>query len=76
MTTQYYTATSIDGFIADPDNSLEWLFDVDGGTENPFGGFFAGIGAFAMGANTYEWVLKNDNVLEEPQRKTRKRTAA
>ncbi|WP_250002159.1 dihydrofolate reductase family protein [Actinoplanes sp. M2I2] len=65
--TQYYTATSIDGFIADENNSLEWLFDVDGGNENPFGGFFAGVGAFAMGANTYEWVLKNDNVLAEPQ---------
>ncbi|MGX6601594.1 dihydrofolate reductase family protein [Micromonosporaceae bacterium Da 78-11] len=65
--TQYYTATSIDGYIADQDNSLEWLFDVDGGTVNPFGGFFAGVGAFAMGATTYEWVLENDNVLAEPQ---------
>ncbi|MET0425000.1 MAG: dihydrofolate reductase family protein [Actinoplanes sp.] len=65
--TQYYTATSIDGYIADENNSLDWLFDVDGGTENPFGGFFAGVGAFAMGATTYEWVLKNDNVLEQPQ---------
>ena len=65
--TQYYTATSIDGYIADQDNSLEWLFDVDGGTINPFGGFFAGVGAFAMGATTYEWVLENDNVLAEPQ---------
>jgi dihydrofolate reductase len=64
--TQYYTATSIDGFTADEQNSLDWLFDVDGGSANPFGGFFAGVGAFAMGANTYEWVLENDNVLAEP----------
>jgi dihydrofolate reductase len=65
--TQYYTATSIDGYIADENNSLDWLIDVDGGVENPFGGFFAGVGAFAMGANTYEWVLANDNVLARPQ---------
>jgi dihydrofolate reductase len=65
--TQYYTATSIDGFTADPDDSLEWLFEVDEGTDNPFGAFFSNVGAFAMGASTYEWVLRNDNVLEEPE---------
>ena len=65
--TQYYTATSIDGYTADENNSLDWLFDVDGGNENPFGGFIAGVGAFAMGANTYEWVLRNDDVLNHPQ---------
>ena len=65
--TQYYTATSIDGFTADTRNSLDWLFEVDEGTENPFGEFFEGVGAFAMGARTYEWVLENDNLLEEPQ---------
>ncbi|GAA2897485.1 hypothetical protein Acy02nite_65070 [Actinoplanes cyaneus] len=65
--TQYYTATSIDGYIADANNSLDWLFEVDEGTANPFGEFFAGVGAFAMGATTYEWVLENDNLLEEPQ---------
>ncbi|NMO54323.1 dihydrofolate reductase [Actinoplanes sp. TBRC 11911] len=65
--TQYYTATSIDGYIADENNSLEWLFDVDGGYENPFGGFFAGVGAFAMGSTTYQWVLQNDDVMNRPQ---------
>jgi dihydrofolate reductase len=65
--TQFYTATSIDGYLADPDGSLDWLFEVDEGTDNPFGAFFAGVGAFAMGATTYEWVLENDNLLEEPQ---------
>ncbi len=65
--TQYYTATSIDGFTADSDDSLEWLFEVEEGTDNPFGAFFSNIGAFCMGATTYEWVLRNDNVLEEPE---------
>jgi hypothetical protein len=29
--TQYYTATSIGGFIADDSNSLDWLFQVGAG---------------------------------------------
>jgi dihydrofolate reductase len=65
--TQYYTATTVDGFIADPDNSLDWLFEVEGGEEdNQFGPFFAEVGAFAMGATTYEWVLEHDALLEKP----------
>ncbi|SPP63477.1 hypothetical protein NITLEN_10563 [Nitrospira lenta] len=28
MKTQYYTATSLDGFIATEDDSLEWLFPL------------------------------------------------
>ncbi|AGL13812.1 dihydrofolate reductase family protein [Actinoplanes sp. N902-109] len=66
--TQYYTATSIDGFIADQDNSLDWLFeaDDDSSDENPFASFFAGVGAFAMGATTYEWVLEHEDLLGEP----------
>nr|WP_306210891.1 dihydrofolate reductase family protein [Actinoplanes sp. RD1] len=65
--TQYYTATSIDGFTADADESLDWLFEVEEGIDNPFGAFFSNVGAFAMGAATYEWVLRNDNVLDEPE---------
>jgi dihydrofolate reductase len=70
--TQYYTATSIDGFIADPGNSLDWLFQVgagdaaDGAAQDRFGRFFAGIGAIAMGSTTYEWILAHENLLAEP----------
>jgi dihydrofolate reductase len=67
--TQYYTATSIDGFIADPDNSLEWLFEVDSEPDR-FPTFFAKVGAFAMGATTYEWILGHEKLLDEPEKWT------
>jgi len=73
MATIYYTATSLDGYLADPDDSLEWLFRVerewtgDSGDGPPavepesasYEEFIAGVGALAMGATTYEWILKN-----------------
>ena len=71
MKTQYYTATSLDGFIADESNSLDWLFEVDGGNEpgeSSFAAFCAGVGAMAMGATTYEWVLAHERLLDEPER--------
>ena len=58
--TQYYTAATLDGFIADPDNSLEWLFTRkrdEGGLLN-YEDFIAEVGAVAMGATTYEWILE------------------
>jgi dihydrofolate reductase len=65
--TQYYTATSIDGYIADQHNSLDWLFAVEGDEQdNPFAPFFADVGAFAMGATTYQWVLEHDALLDQP----------
>ena len=57
--TQYYTATTLDGFIADQDNSLEWLFtrqQDEGGPLN-YKDFIAEVGALAMGSTTYEWIL-------------------
>ena len=64
--TQYYTATSIDGFIADADNSLDWLFEADKAGDHPFAEFFSHVGAFAMGATTYEWILAHEGMLGEP----------
>lgn len=65
--TQYYTATSIDGFIADEHNSLDWLLEVEE-RENRFEPFFADVGAFAMGATTYQWVLDHEKILDQPQK--------
>jgi dihydrofolate reductase len=66
--TQYYTATTVDGFIADQNNSLDWLFEVDRGEsgKDTFAAFFAEVGAMAMGATTYEWVVEHERLLEEP----------
>jgi dihydrofolate reductase len=67
--TQYYTATTLDGYIADEHNSLEWLFEVDRDAEageHSFAAFFAQVGAMAMGATTYQWVLDHERVLDEP----------
>jgi len=60
--TQYYTATTLDGFIADADNSLDWLFNRQRDHEGPLNSrdFFAGVGAMAMGSTTYEWVLDHE----------------
>jgi dihydrofolate reductase len=55
----FYTATTLDGFLADPDDSLAWLMrqDLDEeGAEN-YGAFIERIGALVMGSTTYEWVL-------------------
>jgi dihydrofolate reductase len=61
--TQYYTATTLDGFIADANHSLDWLFTREQDRDGPlsYTSFIAGIGALAMGAHTYEWVLNHEH---------------
>jgi dihydrofolate reductase len=56
---QYYVAATIDGFIADPDGGLDWLTSIEGGAEDTYLQFLPTVGALAMGAATYEWMLAN-----------------
>lgn len=59
MKTQYYTASSLDGFIAAPGHSLDWLFqfgEPEGG--GSYAEFIRDVGAIAMGSSTYEWLLR------------------
>jgi dihydrofolate reductase len=66
--TQYYTATTLDGFIADADNSLDWLFtrEQDRGGLLNYADFIAGVGALAMGSTTYEWILDHEFADKDP----------
>jgi dihydrofolate reductase len=66
--TQYYTATTLDGFIADPHNSLDWLFTRKRDEHGPlnYGAFIAEVGAMAMGSTTYEWVLDHEFTGKDP----------
>jgi len=57
--TQYYTAATLDGFIAGENDSLDWLFTFgESGTED-FPAFIRDVGAIAMGSSTYAWMLKH-----------------
>ena len=67
--TQYYAAASLDGYIAEADDSIDWLlgyegsFAGEGAEPSPMsaGGsyerFYEGVGALVSGSTTYEFVL-------------------
>jgi dihydrofolate reductase len=64
MRTQYYTATSLDGFIATEDDSLDWLFPLGDLGSSSYPAFFAEVGALAMGSTTYEWIVRHAERVE------------
>jgi dihydrofolate reductase len=66
MKTQYYTASSLDGFIADPHDSLDWLFPLGDVAETSYPQFIREVGALAMGSTTYEWMLHHVMGGEKP----------
>lgn len=59
MKTQYYTATTLDGFIATEDDSLDWLFPLGDIEDSSYPAFIKDVGALAMGSATYEWMLRH-----------------
>lgn len=59
MKTQYFTASSLDGFIATPDHSLEWLFQLGDVNATSYPQFILDVGALAMGSSTYQWLLRH-----------------
>lgn len=59
--TIYYTAMTLDGFLADENDSLDWLFAQDYDEQGPlnYNDFIKDIGAIVMGSTTYQWILAN-----------------
>jgi dihydrofolate reductase len=68
--TQYLTATTLDGFIATVDNSLDWLFTIEQGEDasGRWNAFMDGVWSMAMGATTYTWVLEHEDLLQHPEK--------
>ncbi|SDH29049.1 dihydrofolate reductase family protein [Microbacterium pygmaeum] len=66
----YLTATTLDGYLADDDDSLSWLFVVPGADDAETGvsAFLEGVGALIMGSTTYEWILEHEKLLEHPEK--------
>jgi dihydrofolate reductase len=69
----YYAAASLDGYIADRDDNLDWLTGYEARPLGPdvapveggYDEFYDEIGALVMGSVTYEWVLDHLGKLEQ-----------
>jgi dihydrofolate reductase len=63
---RYYCAASLDGYIAESDDTLDWLLGYEGSFEGAdstegkggYENFYAEIGALVSGSVTYEFVLE------------------
>ncbi|KXF80753.1 dihydrofolate reductase family protein [Enterovibrio coralii] len=57
-----YIATSLDGYIADKNNNLDWLHEIPNpeGSDFGFAAFMDRVDALVMGRNTVEMVLSFD----------------
>ncbi len=52
------TATTLNGYLADDEHSLDWLFAVDGGTDPDETLLPTGAAVMVEGSHTYEWGLR------------------
>ena len=55
-----FIASSLDGYIATKDESLEWLYNVEGEGDNGYSEFYDTVDTILMGKRTYDWVLNQD----------------
>ncbi|WP_422121969.1 dihydrofolate reductase family protein [Planococcus sp. X10-3] len=53
-----YIAESLDGYIATEDDSLDWLFKIEGEGDAGYSEFMETIDTVVMGRRTYDWVME------------------
>lgn len=59
MKTIFYAATSLDGFLATPDDDVSWLDARPQPSVDTWTPFIANVGAVCMGAATYRFLLRH-----------------
>jgi dihydrofolate reductase len=62
------TATTINGWIADENNSLAWLFAVENSEQPDPALLPANATVLVEGSTTYEWMLAEFGLLEHPEK--------
>ncbi len=55
-----FIAQSLDGYIATKEDSLDWLFKVEGEGDNGYTEFFETIDTILIGKRTYDWIMKHE----------------
>ena len=62
----FNTAVTVNGFLADPEDSLAWLFAVPEAGAPDMDAFTETVGALVMGSATYEWLIDNLGIVDDP----------
>ena len=55
-----YIAISLDGYIATEDDSLEWLFKIEGEGDNGYSEFYNTVDTILIGRRTYDWIIEKE----------------
>ena len=55
-----YIAMSLDGYIADVDGGIDWLYEVEGEGDNGYFAFYETVDTIIMGRTTYDQILTFD----------------
>lgn len=55
-----FIAASLDGYIATADDSLDWLFKVEGEGDAGYADYIKNVDTIVMGRRTYEWVMEQE----------------